>query len=314
MSVLAMDFGGTRIKAGLVSSGEVYATHVWNTATGSSFAAHRLVLERTMKEIASTVASPVEAMVWALPCLVAPDHQTITRTFGKFDDTMGVDLAAWVRQHFDLPLVLENDARAAAIGEWSRGAGKGCDDMVMVTLGTGIGTAVINGGGPLHGRTGLAGNLGGHTIIHSGGRKCSCGLRGCAEAHIASWALPGVARESALFFESELANAEVIDYRTVFELARRGDLLAQELKAHAIHDWSVVLGNLIHQFDPECLVIGGGIMAGKDEILPLLESSLREMFPASRDVAIRAAMLGDSAALVGCAALWAQVSSHLFPS
>ncbi|WP_193212893.1 ROK family protein, partial [Luteolibacter marinus] len=282
MSVLVADFGGTRIKSGLVHAGRVTAARIDDTPSGATLASQLPALRARFEALAE--GATFEAMVWALPCLVAADGRTITRTFGKFDDAPELDLAGWVERHFGVPLLLENDARAAAIGEWREGAGRGCSDLVMVTLGTGIGTAVISGGHPFHGSSGMGGNLGGHTVIAAGGRSCVCGQRGCAEAQVGSRALPALARESPLFASSTLARSGKIDYRTVFAEAARGDKLAAELKDRAIDGWCVLLANLIHHFDPERIVIGGGIMAAKVEILPLLESSLQRALPGSRSV------------------------------
>lgn len=313
MSVLAADFGGTRIKIGLIEGGRPDCMRIHDTPGGRTLESQLPELRRVLEEVASGADSSPEAMIWALPCIVAPDHRTVTRSFGKFADTPYLDLAGWAYRHFGLPLWLDNDARAAAVGEWRYGAGVGCSDMVMVTLGTGIGTAVISEGRPLYGKSGSAGNLGGHNIIHAGGRECLCGQTGCAEAHVGTWALAAIARESARFPESALAGSARIDYRTVFELARRGDALAATLKADALRDWTVVLTNLIHQFDPQRIVIGGGVMAGEDEILPLLQTSVRRTAAASRGVELHAAALGDSAALLGGAALW-KVSSDFTQS
>lgn len=304
MSVLVADFGGTRIKAGLIDGGRGVSMRIHDTPRGGTLESQLPVLRELFEELAADASGPPEAMVWALPCIVARDHRTVTRTFGKFDDAAHLDLAGWTDRHFGIPLLVDNDARVAAIGEWRRGAGRACDDMVMVTLGTGIGTAVISEGRPLYGRGGMAGNLGGHNIIHARGRKCLCGQRGCAEAHVATWALPDIAREAPHFPESILARSERIDYRAVFAEGASGDLLATELRERAIHDWSVVLANLIHQFDPERIVIGGGVMAGKETILPLLETSLRQVLPESHGVRLCASLLGDSAALVGGELLW----------
>ncbi len=314
MSVFVADFGGSRIKTGIVEDGGRFVSaRVYDTPDGRTLESQLPELQKLFEELATDVSPKPEAMVWALPCIVAPDRRTVTRTFGKFDDAPKLDLVGWVDRHFDIPLLVVNDARAAAIGEWCYGAGQGCSDMVMVTLGTGIGTAVISEGRPLYGRGGMAGNLGGHIIIHAGGRLCPCGQRGCAEAHVGTWALPTIAKESPQFQESALSRAERIDYQAVFAEAARGDALAAELKASAIRDWTVVLANLIHQFDPERIVIGGGIMAGKEAILPLLETSLRQALPFSREVRLCATALDDAAALLGGEVLWEQRSgfAHL---
>jgi glucokinase len=175
----------------------------------------------------------------------------------------------------------------------------------MITLGTGIGTAVICEGRPLFGTHGVAGNLCGHNTMHVGGRKCICGLRGCAEAHVATWALPGIARESDLFPDSRLSSADVIDYRTVFALAAESDALSMKLRDGAIEYWTTLVMNMIYQFDPQCVVIGGGIMAGKDVILPAIQSKLAERIPGlHRDTEVRTAELGDVAALAGGWQIW----------
>jgi glucokinase len=229
--------------------------------------------------------------------VVASDQRTITRTFGKYDDAPDIDLEQWARDTLGLPLRIDNDARAAAVGEWLEGAGRGFDHLVMVTLGTGIGTAVISHGKPLWGQGGFAGNLGGHGSPRDGGRPCICGQNGCAEAHAASWALPGIASESPVFLQSSLSRAERIDYLAVFEQAALGDQLARELKENAYREWTLLLTRLTMQFDPECIVIGGGIMAS-GEILPTLQDRLARAVT-TRHIVLRQSELGDAAALVG---------------
>ena len=302
MSVLVADFGGTRIKSGLVENGRVISMRVDDTPPGRSLESQLPDLRARFEELVAS--EKPEAMVWTLPCIVAADGRTITRTFGKFDDAPRLDLVGWAERQFGIPLWVENDARAAAMGEWRHGSGQGCRDMVMVTLGTGIGTAVISEGRALYGRGGMAGNLGGHTVVEAGGRPCGCGQQGCAEAQVATWALPAMAKESPEFPTSALSRCERIDYRSVFREAAGGDPLAAGLKARAIRYWTVLLANLIHQFDPERIVLGGGIMAAKDELLPLLEASLRRHLPDSQAVELLATTLDESAALLGGEAIW----------
>ena len=307
MSIIAVDFGGSRIKAGLVEEGEVLAQDAIVYEAGAS-------LQESMPRVNELCASlheragecaPPEAMVCALPCIVAPDRSRVTRTFGKYDDATDFNLNVWTTAEMGIPCLLENDARAAAIGEWKAGVGIGVENLAMVTLGTGIGTAVISEGRPLFGTNGVAGNLCGHNTMHVGGRECICGLRGCVEAHAATWALPGIARESELFVSSKLSQAEVIDYRNVFELAAENDILAIKLRDDAIGYWSALVMNLIYQYDPECVVIGGGVMASKEIILPAIRSILSKRMPElHRGTRICAAELGDAAALAGGWHVW----------
>lgn len=307
MSVLALDLGGTRVKAGIVENGRVLAEEVLDVEGDASLRGLLPRIKPLHDSLAATagLAAAAEAMICALPCIVSPDSRGVSRTFGKYDDSVAMDLNAWSVAALGMPTVLENDARAAAIGEWRHGAGKGCENLVMVTLGTGIGTAVIEAGKALRGAHGVAGNLGAHSILHVGGRTCVCGMRGCLEAHVATWALPGLAEESPLFVESSLSSASPIDYRAVFEHAGHGDMLAVQLRDNAIEHWSVLLINLIHQYDPECIVLGGGIMAGKENILPPLRAKLQEaLAPLHRNTRVLATELGDRAALIGCEEVW----------
>lgn len=306
MSIFAVDFGGTRIKAGIVRDGVALAHDAIPHRAGGTLAESMLRVRELCKKLLETLrGAPPGAMVCALPCIVSPDRSRVTRTFGKYDDAPEFDLDAWARAEMGIPCLLENDARAAAIGEWKYGAGRGVDNLAMITLGTGIGTAVICEGRPLFGTHGVAGNLCGHNTMHIGGRKCVCGLRGCAEAHAATWALPGIARESALFPGSLLSTAAAIDYRTVFGLAAEGDTLSVQLRDNALDCWATLVMNLVYQYDPACVLLGGGIMAGKDVVLPGILERLDAMLPGlHRDTSVRAAELGAAAALAGGWDVW----------
>lgn len=311
MSVFSVDFGGTRIKAGIVRDGQVLVHDAIAHKAGTT-------LEESMprmKELCEALCAKVDdalslvGMACALPCIVSPDRSRVTRTFGKYDDAPDFDLNAWSMKEMSIPCWLENDARAAAIGEWQYGAGKGVENMAMITLGTGIGTAVISEGRPLYGKHGVAGNLCGHNTMHVGGRQCICGLRGCVEAHAATWALPGIAKESPLFPESSLSRVEVIDYRAVAMESEAGDALAIHLRDQAFEYWATLVMNMIYQYDPECVVLGGGIMAGKDIILPAIQSRLDDRLPAlHQQTRICAAELGDAAALAGGWAIGSQLT------
>jgi glucokinase len=304
MSVIAIDFGGTRCKAGLVRGGQSRELQILDTPRHGSLAQMLPDLHGMMERMAAADAGadPVRALAWALPCIISPDGKKVVGTFGKFEDAPRLDLAGWARNAMGLPLLLENDARAAALGEWTHGAGRGVDNMVMVTLGTGIGTGVVCEGRPLRGRNGMAGSLGGHTATHVGGATCSCGVEGCLEAQIATWALPGSARARPDFPTSPLAAEPVLDYEAIFRHAAAGDPLAIDLRDRALSGWSALLVNMIHSYDPERIVIGGGIMKGGGAILPVLREKVgRQATQPGGPVQIVPAALGDAAALHGAA-------------
>ncbi len=241
----------------------------------------------------------------AVPCVVTPRGDHILSTpKDKYADAVGMDLNQWSRGTLGLPCALCNDANAALMGEWRFGAGRGLKSMVMMTLGTGIGTSAIIDGVPLRGQHGLAGNFGGHFTANLDGRPCICGNVGCSESEASSWALRASAAEDPRFSKSSLASEPVVDYAAVFSQAQRGDELATDLRNHSLLAWAACAVSLIHAYDPEAVIVGGGVMRSANVILPFIQQYVaRHAFTAGRHIAIKAAALKDDAALLGMAAL-----------
>ena len=212
---------------------------------------------------------------------------------------MRIDLRTWSRAELGLPLAIENDARMAVIGEWQAGAGRGSDNVVMMTLGTGLGTAAVIEGRVLRGKHGQAGVLGGHLTLRYGGRACSCDNIGCAEAEASTAFLAELAKTRPDFAASLLAREPVLDFAAVFPHAAAGDPCAAALRDHSLLVWSSLAVNLIHAYDPEVLVLGGGIMASGDVILPAIRDYVaRYAHTPWGKVRVVASELGDTAALV----------------
>ena len=183
--VLACDLGGTRLKLGVVRGGRVLAEAVEPARSKEGLAPRLPVIKaawlRLLDELHLDVSGCAGISV-SFPSLIDTASGKVLAEYGKYADAPGLDLRAWARAELGLPLAIENDARMALIGEWRSGAGRGVDNVVMITLGTGLGTAAIIEGRVLRGRHGQAGVLGGHLTVRYGGRKCSCGNMGCAEA------------------------------------------------------------------------------------------------------------------------------------
>jgi glucokinase len=214
-----------------------------------------------------------------------------------------VDLRAWARQELGLPLAIENDARMALIGEWRHGAGRGSDDVVMITLGTGLGTSAVVEGRVVRGRHGQAGCLGGHFTVRYGGRACNCGNIGCAEAEASNAFLPTIAAERPDFAGSALSREPLIDYAAVIRHAAAGDVCARALLEHSVSVWGALAVSLVHAYDPEIVILGGGIMASGDAVLPAVRDYvLKHAHTPWGKVRVVASELGDQAALV--AAEW----------
>src|SRR5580700_7630592 len=142
----------------------------------------------------------------------------VVSTNKKYEDAPSIDFDAWCRQEFGLRFAIENDARMALLGERHVGAAQGCDNLVMITLGTGIGAAAMIEGKLLRGRHAQAGCLGGHLPAKVGGRPCTCGAIGCMEAEASGWALPIMAKEWNGFNNSALSHQERVDFKILFDL------------------------------------------------------------------------------------------------
>src|SRR5258706_6097009 len=135
----------------------------------------------------------------------------------------------WSRQDFGLPLRIENDARMALLGERYAGAARGFDDVVMTTLGTGIGGAAMIGGTLIRGKHAQAGCLGGHLPVLFNGRTCTCGNIGCPEAEAAGWSIPAVSSDWPGYADSDLGKGELGNFEKRFRYAAEEDAVATAL-------------------------------------------------------------------------------------
>ena len=315
--ILAADFGGTTIKLGTVERGAILARCRLDARA-----------DRPMPERLEAVAGAWEQLLretgrstrecqgtaFALPFVADPARYRVRGDFGKFPGAGAVDFSAWSEARMALPTALENDLRVALLGEWAAGAARGKSDVVMLALGTGIGCAVLSGGGLLRGANNRAATLLGHSTVDQQGPRGRCGNIGCAEDLASTATLATRARSQPAFAESELTRAEKIDFETVFGAAGRGDDCSAALLAQSLRVWAVVLQNAVLAFDPEVVVLGGGVLRSAGVILPALESHLRTHMPGlPSQTPVVAAALGDDAALIGAEALFKQTHPALFP-
>jgi len=198
-----------------------------------------------------------------------------------------------LEKRFKRPVEVENDVNCAALGEGWLGAGKGMTDYLCLTYGTGIGGAIVLGGRLYRGVGGSAGEFG-HMILHPGGRECSCGKKGCYEAYASARLLVELAREK---------DPSVSNGRELFARIAEGD----EKMAAALDEWSgeaaTGLASLVHIFNPQALILGGGILE-QDAAAESLEKNARELIMDSfQNVRFLKAALGNTAGLFGAATL-----------
>ena len=302
MNVLVCDLGGTRWKLGLLRDGDLAAQETIPAHSHLGLAPRLPVLAAALRRLVCTQQLRLEdcaGVAVSFPSLIDPNTGRILTAYGKYRDAPALDLRAWSRSELGLPLAIENDARMALIGEWRHGAGRGCDDFVMMTLGTGLGTSALIEGRVLRGKHGQAGCLSGHLTVRYGGRQCSCGNLGCAEAEASTVFLAELARERSDFAASALAREPVLDFSAVFRAAAAGDTCALAIRQHSLRVWATLAVNLIVAYDPELLVLGGGILASADVILPAIQQHVeRHAHTPWGKVRIVPSALGDVAALL----------------
>jgi len=241
---------------------------------------------------------------------VAPDSGVVR--FAPNLDWHDVPLQADLHQALKLPVVVTNDVRAITLGEWEQGAGQGCDDLICLFIGTGIGGGIVSGGNLLSGCTNTAGELG-HITVDMHGPRCHCGRRGCLEAFAGGWAIAALARDRLeLDPESGLAlleladgNVAAISAKIVVQAAHEGDPFAQEVLETAVQGLIAGTVNLVNAFNPCRLILGGGVMDGLPEWVERVAQGIREnaLPAASANLEVIAAALGDDAGVIGAAAL-----------
>ncbi|MCC3765869.1 ROK family protein [Glycomyces sp. TRM65418] len=257
---LCIDFGGSAIKLGVLDRGAPLRTAAIPVGEGD--------LEATRDAAAALVAdcSPTAAGI-AVPGVVDRAAGRLVKAHDKHPRLGGLDLIAWAETAFGLPAVVENDARAALVGEITTGSAAGARDAVLMTLGTGIGTAAAMDGTVLRGAHDHAGILGGHLTVDLDAATCNCGNVGCAESIAGAWALR---RDLAARGDA------VTDVEALFAAAAVGDEAALALRDRAIRAWGATAVSLCHAYDPEVVILSGGVMRAGRAVAEPVEAHVRK--------------------------------------
>ena len=295
MKNIVIDMGGTRVKLALLEGEKLVSqTIIPAHSQGGGILKTLAGIEKAIDEMMSAESiSFIDSIGFSLPGIIDTKNKKILSINDKYIDGVGFDFSGWAEKTFNASLFMENDARAALLGEWQGGAGKGIDNIVMITLGTGIGGAAFIERRLLHGKHFQAGCLGGHFTIDFRGEMCNCGNKGCAESIASSWGLPRLAEKMGF-------RRENVDYKILFDAMSEGDAIAKEILDICIDAWSACAVNLIHAYDPEILIIGGGVMKSADYILPKIEKRVNKYsWTPWGKVKVEKAASGDAAALYG---------------
>jgi glucokinase len=314
VKAFAVDIGGTHANCGLVEDRGILAYKSVDVASATNIRAVLSgvaeVFRKLMKE-QSLSPGDFQGITVGFPGLVDSRAGRVVSTNKKYDDATEVDFGAWGLQSLGLPLRIENDARMALLGESFAGAARGFSDVVMMTLGTGIGGVAMIEGKLLRGKHAQAGCLGGHIPVLFNGRPCTCGGIGCAEAEASGWSLPGIVKDFPGISESSLSKYSHVGFKQLFQEAQRGDKAALAIRDRCLNVWAADAVALVHAYDPEIIVIGGGVMERADIIIPYVEAHVHKYaWTPWGKVRIRPAELANNAALVGAIPLLSEEMSR----
>jgi glucokinase len=310
LNAIGVDVGGTKIAAGVVSPSGDILNEVRYPSAGPR--------ERLLSTIARAVNEVRDGFEVGGICLAVPG--TVSTAENKIIDAPnlheieGVPLKDELEERTGLSTTVENDANAAAWGEFRFGAGSEATHLVFITLGTGVGGGVVSHGVLLRGAQGAGGELG-HITIQATGPRCGCGNHGCLEALASGTAIARRAREvasenpdSAL---GRLAVERTVLGEDVAELAREGDEAARSVLEETGRWLGIGLAGYVNVFNPEVIAVGGGAARAGDLILEPArkEVRLRAMSPGRDLVEIKPATLGARSGVLGAAALACDPSS-----
>ncbi len=288
---IGVDLGGTKILAGVVNrDGTVVRRHERPSPQDSQ----EHVLAELEAAVAELLDESVAAVGFGAPSPIDQENGVVVRPVNL--PLENAPLRDRMRERFDRPVGLDNDANAAAIGEWRAGAGRGEDDLLMLTLGTGVGGGVISGGKPFRGRNGLGAELG-HVVIVHGGRPCqgACTGRGHLEAYVSGNAATAAARE---------AFGPSADAHRLVRLANEGNAQAKELLEEVASYLGSAIGSFVNVFAPQLVLLGGGFGVAAFDYLrgPAEEVARREALePMRSSVRLAKAELGTAAGFIGAA-------------
>lgn len=305
---IGVDIGGTKIAAGVVDEEGA----ILDTSTVPTPSTPEGVID-AIADAVRTVSSGHDIEAVGIGAAGYVDDKRATVLFAPNINWRHETLKDKVEQRVGLPVVVENDANAAAWGEYRFGAGHGHDDVVCITLGTGLGGGIIIGGKLHRGRFGVAAEFG-HIRVVPDGLLCGCGSQGCWEQYASGRALVRYAKQRA---NATPENAEIllglgdgtpagIQGKHISDAARRGDLVAVDSFRELARWAGAGLADLASLFDPSAFIVGGGVSDEGDLVLDPIRKSFKRWLVGSQwrpHAQVLAAQLGSKAGLVGAADL-----------
>ena len=314
--VVGVDVGGTKIAAAVVdAAGQMHGRVQVPTDVRGAEATLESIAEAVLRALsaADVARDGVLAAGLGIPGKVDPEAG-----IGILSVNLGwrdVPVKAFLEARLGLPCALENDVKAATLGEGRFGAGRGMRNFIYLSVGTGIAAGLILDGRLYRGSTGMAGEVG-HAIIDPQGPRCKCGARGCLEAVASGPAIAAQATEAlrtsrpTLLRDLAAGSDGQVTAEQVFAAARQGDLVAREVVDEAGTYLGLAISQLIMAFDPQRIVLGGGVAQGGELLLQAIHRELRRQATESfvfremyKPEAVQLTALGTDVGILGAAAL-----------
>ncbi len=313
---IGIDLGGTDIKAGLLAEdGTLSCRTVISTQVNEGAKAIARRIAGVIKQVISVADETDPPIVCSeqiigiglgSPGLIIAESG-IVHFSPNFPGWRDIPLLDYVNEELkgvDLPLYIDNDVNVMVLGELHHGAGVGFDNIVGLTVGTGVGGGVVINRKVYHGNWNTAGELG-HTIVKPDGRKCGCGNRGCLEAYAGARHIVERTQEQIVAGRKTCMNPEALTPKKVASAASAGDELAREIFSETGRLIGVALTSIAHILNPQLAVIGGGISAAGEDLLfrHIRKEFNKRVMDIPGKMQIVPAKLGNDAGLVGAAML-----------
>jgi len=261
---LGIDIGGTKLKAIALSPSNEILKEL--SIPSQADQGPNFVRKSVREAVQLFQDSGIKFSGIGIGCAGSVDHHAgVVRNSPNFAHWSNVPLREWVQEDFNVPVAIENDAKCAVYAEWKVGAGKGCKNLVLLTLGTGIGGGLILDGRLFRGATGTAGELG-HLSIHTDGIPCPCGNQGCFERYCSATAVKNQAK--GVSPKDVFSKASIVpEYQKIIE--------------EFIFNFQVALVGIANMFDPEVILLGGAVTDGLSIYLEKISEHVKShAFPA----------------------------------
>lgn len=302
-NIVSVDIGGTYMKYGIIEhTGAIRSKSICPTDANRG---GQVLIEKVKRIISMEIEHGKNIIGIGISTAgqVEPRSGSVKFASDNLPGWTGMHIKDILESTFNLPVYVDNDVNAAALGELWLGAGRGCDNLIMLTLGTGIGGAIVYNRKIFYGSNGAAGEFG-HINLYESGIPCTCGLEGCYEQYASTNALIRLVKERlADVPDSALNNISELNGERIFRAEQSGDLLARE----AIETWIGYIARglsiIIHSFNPDTIIIGGGVSRQGASFIDRIKDRTKAVTMSSffNGLSIRGASLFNDAGLIGAA-------------